>query len=56
MEKGLINRALERLNVSEFKDLAEVKQYLIMKYRIDVEDAVLKKRLEKILHEEKAVA
>ena len=56
MEKDLINRALERLNSSEFKDLAEVKQYLKMKYRIDAEDQVLGKRLEKILNEEKAVA
>ncbi|SDD62711.1 hypothetical protein SAMN04488104_104227 [Algoriphagus faecimaris] len=56
MEKGLINRALEKLNVSDFKDLAEVKQYLKMKYRIDIDDLVLQKRLEKILNEEKAVA
>lgn len=56
MEEGLINRALKRLVIEEGKDLREVQQYLLMKFRIDVEQLVLQKRLDKMSIQEKAVA
>lgn len=56
MEKDLINSSLHSLCIGKGKSIAEVAQYLKMKYRIDLEDALLIKRLNTILEEEKAVA
>ncbi|NVK49326.1 MAG: hypothetical protein HWE09_06130 [Cyclobacteriaceae bacterium] len=56
MEPGIINKALKQLCIEESKGLAEVAQYLKMRYRIDSDEIVLKKRLEKLLNQEKAVA
>ena len=56
MEKGLINKALLELALQGGKDLVEVQRYLRMKYRIEAEILVLKKRLEKMRQDEKAVA
>ncbi|WP_153231763.1 hypothetical protein [Algoriphagus machipongonensis] len=56
MERDLITQALQKICVQENKHLREVQQYLIMKYRIDADQPVLKRRLEKLLSEEKAVA
>lgn len=56
MEEGLINRALKRLVIEDGKDLREVQQYLLMKYKIDVEQPVLQRRLEKMSIHKKAVA
>lgn len=56
MEEGLINRALKRLVIEEGKDLHEVQQYLLMKFKIDVEQPVLQRRLEKMSIHKKAVA
>lgn len=56
MEEGLINRALKRLVIEEGNDLREVQQYLLMKFRIDVDQRVLQKRLDKMSIQEKAVA
>lgn len=56
MEEGLINRALKRLVIEEGNHLREVQQYLLMKFKIDVDLSVLQKRLEKMLTQGKAVA
>ncbi|NVJ84977.1 MAG: hypothetical protein HWE15_01660 [Algoriphagus sp.] len=56
MEPGIINNALKQFCVEESKSLADVVQYLKMKYRIDADELILKKRLEKLLNQEKAVA
>lgn len=56
MERDLITLALQNLCIQLGKDPKEVHQYLLMKYRMDVDLLVLQKRLEKILSEEKAVA
>lgn len=56
MEEGLINRALKRLVIEEGNDLREVQQYLLMKFRIEVDQLVLQKRLDKMSIQEKAVA
>ncbi|MBN7814875.1 hypothetical protein [Algoriphagus pacificus] len=56
MERGLINQAIQKICVQEGKEISEAHQYLLMKYRIEVDLLVLKKRYEKMLNEEKAVA
>ncbi len=56
MEEGLINRALKRFVIEGGTDLREVQQYLLMKFKIDVEHLVLQKRLEKMSTQQKAVA
>ncbi|MBN3581116.1 hypothetical protein JYB64_01880 [Algoriphagus aestuarii] len=56
MERGLITQALHAICLQEGKDVKDVQQYLLMKYRIEVEELVLKKRLEKLMNEGKAVA
>lgn len=56
MEEGLINRALKRLVLEEGNDLREVQQYLLMKFRIEVDQSVLQKRLDKMSIQGKAVA
>lgn len=56
MDEGLINRALKRFVIEEGTDLREVQQYLLMKFKIDVEQSVLQKRLEKMSTQQKAVA
>ena len=56
MEKGLINSSLHLLCIQNSKSITEAALYLQMKYRIDVDILVLQKRLNKIIHEEKAVA
>ncbi len=48
MEEGLINRALKQLIVEQGKNLYEVQQYLLMKFKIEVEQSVLQKRLKKM--------
>jgi len=56
MEKGLINSTLHLFCIQNNKPIIEVAQYLQMKFRLEVDLLVLQKRLDKILHEEKAVA
>ncbi len=56
MEKGIITQAIQQICFQNGKDLAEVSQYLKMKYKIDTDLQVLQKRLSKLLSEEKAVA
>lgn len=56
MEEGLINKALKRFVIEEGTDLYEVQRYLLLKFKIDVEQAVLQKRLEKMSPPQKAVA
>lgn len=56
MEKDLINQSLHAICLQNGKSLDEASQYLKMKYRMDVESLILKKRLNKILNDEKAVA
>lgn len=56
MDKGLINQTIQYLHLENEKSLLEVKQYLSMKYRIDLEVEVIEKRLGKMIQEEKAVA
>ena len=55
-EEGLINRALKRFVIEEGNHLREVQQYLLMKFKIDVEQSVLQKRLDKMSIQGKAVA
>lgn len=56
MERDLITQVLHSICLQEGKDIKDVHQYLLMKYRIEVEELVLKKRLQKLMNEEKAVA
>lgn len=56
MDRDLITLALQEIVLQDGKDLKEVQQYLRMKYRIEAEDVVLRRRLETILQTEKAVA
>jgi hypothetical protein len=56
MEPGIINKALKQLCVVESKPISEVVQYLKLRYQIDADEMILKKRLEKILNNEQAVA
>jgi hypothetical protein len=56
MERDLILLALQEIVLRDGKDLKEVQQYLRMKYRIEAEDLVLKRRLDNMLQSEKAVA
>jgi predicted transcriptional regulator len=56
MERDLIFLALQEIIFRDGKDLKEVQQYLRMKYRMEVDELVLKRRLEKLIKTEKAVA
>lgn len=56
MNRDLITLALQEFVLRDGKELNEVQQYLRMKYRIEADQVVLKKRLEKLLQTEKAVA
>lgn len=56
MEKDIITQALLTMVAKEGNSLQEVKDYLRMKFKMEVEDIVLSKRLEKNLNVEKAVA
>lgn len=56
MDRDLITLALQEIVLRDGKDLKEVQRYLRMKYRLEADDLALKRRLEKILHAEKAVA
>jgi hypothetical protein len=56
MEKDLINSSLHSLCILNAKSISEAAQYLKMRYRLDIEETVLKKRLDNIIQEEKAVA
>ena len=56
MERDLIFITLQEVVLRDGKDLKESQQYLRMRYRLDADELVLKKRLEKILQTEKAVA
>ena len=56
MERDLITLALQEIIFRDGNDLKEVQQYLRMKYRMDADESVLKRRLEKMLQTEKAVA
>jgi len=55
MEEGLINRALKRFVIEGGTDLREVQQYLLVKFKIEVEQSVLQKRLERMSTHQKAV-
>lgn len=56
MNRDLITIALQEFVLRDGKDLEEVQQYLRMKHSLDADQTVLKRRLEKILQSEKAVA
>lgn len=56
MNRDLITLALLEFVLRDGKELNEVQQYLRMKYRIEADQVVLKKRLEKLLQTEQAVA
>lgn len=56
MLEGIVNRALRKLAIENGADLKEVQQYLLLKHKIDVEQEVLRKRLDKISSSGKAVA
>lgn len=56
MDRDLILLALQEIVLRDGRDLKEVQQYLRMKYRIEADELVLKRRLEKIVQAEKAVA
>ena len=47
MEPGIINKALKQLCIVESKPISEVVQYLKLRYQIDADEMILKKRLEK---------
>lgn len=56
MNRDLITLALQEFVLRDGKELNEVQQYLRMKYRLDADQLVLKRRLETMLQTEKAVA
>jgi hypothetical protein len=56
MEKDIITVALLDLVTKEGKSIKEVRDYLRMKFRMDVDDLALSRRLKKIQQAEKAVA
>ncbi len=56
MDRDLITIALQEMVLREGKDLKEVQQYLRMRYRLEADELVLKRRLGKMLQTEKAVA
>lgn len=56
MNRDLITTALQEIVLRDGKDLKEAQQYLRMRYHIDVEKAVLSRRLKKLHQAEKAVA
>ncbi len=56
MNRDLISQALQEVVLRDGKNLKEAQQYLRMKYRVEADELVLERRLEKILQEEKAVA
>lgn len=56
MNRDLITLALQEFVLRDGKELNEVQQYLRMKYNLDVDQVILKRRLEKMLQIEKAVA
>ena len=56
MEKDIITQALLELVAKEGKSIQDVRDYLRMRFCLEVEDLVLSRRLKKILHGEKAVA
>lgn len=56
MGDGLINKALKRFVIEGGTDLLEVQRYLLMKFKIDVDQSVLQKRLDKMSPSQKAVA
>lgn len=56
MLEGIINRALRKLVVENGADLKEVQQYLLLKFKIEVEQEVLQKRVQKFINSGKAVA
>lgn len=56
MSRDLITLALQESILRDGKSLAEVQQYLRMKYRIEADQIVLERRLKKLLQTEKAVA
>jgi predicted transcriptional regulator len=56
MERDLINLAILNIYLKGGKDLKEVKRYLLLKYHLEVDDLVIRKRLAKIIQQEVAVA
>lgn len=56
MEKDLISLALQEIVLQNGKDLKEVQQYLRMRFQLDADEMVLKRRLEKMMQSGKAVA
>ncbi len=56
MENDLITLALKELYFQNQKSLKDVKNYLSLKYKIDLDEAVLELRMSKLSQEEKAVA
>jgi hypothetical protein len=56
MDRDIILQALQEMTLRDGKSLKEVQQYLRMRYRVEVDDLVLKRRLEIIDQTEKAVA
>jgi hypothetical protein len=56
MQIDVITAALQEVLIKEGKEMEDVKHYLRMRYRLEVDNLVLSKRLEKIKQSEKAVA
>lgn len=56
MLEGIITRALRKLVVEDGSDFQEVQQHLLFKYRIEVDQEVLQKRLKKFSNSGEAVA
>lgn len=56
MEKDLINSALHSLCIRNSKSISEASQYLKMKFRLEIDEKILRKRLNSMMQQEKAVA
>ncbi|MHA7129720.1 hypothetical protein [Algoriphagus namhaensis] len=56
MANDLITQTLKDLYLRQQKSLNDIRNYFSMKYRIDLDEKVLKIRLKKLLGEEQAVA
>lgn len=56
MDRDLISQVLQELVVRDGKELKDAQQYLRMKYRLEADELILKRRLEKLHQSEKAVA
>lgn len=56
MEEGLIDSTLRKLVLQGENSLSEVRDYLRMKYCIEVDERVLQKRIKKLMAQNQSVA